>query len=95
MAMAAAVKARVWVLPVRRGVIAVTVAVKALILSLERLVVVKVMEAAVVMVRVHLVRTTEAVQEIELTTLVDDKTDGRSHECGSGQRVACKEEHAL
>lgn len=75
MAMAAAVEARVWVMSVRRGVVAVTVVVPALILSLKRLVVVKVMEAAMMMVRVHLVRTTEAVQEIELTTLVNDKTN--------------------
>ncbi len=60
---------------VRRGVVAVTVVVPALILSLKRLVVVKVMEAAMMTVRVHLVRTTEAVQEIELTTLVNDKTN--------------------
>lgn len=60
---------------VRRGVVAVTVVVPALILSLKRLVVVKVMEAAMMTVRVHLIRTTEAVQEIELTTLVNDKTN--------------------
>lgn len=80
----AAVETRVWVLSVRRGVIAVNVAVQVLTLSLKRLVAVKVMETALVMARVHFVRPTEAVQEIELTTLVDDKTDRRSHECGSG-----------